>query len=239
MGVTLVTHERGFYVPPLDWWKVYLDSCASHCQLFRRYFLYGEATTQVALHSSSNGEPSTSNVTGTILGAFPCWLVESRIANLISVGAVEQLGCKVEKCMSEGWSLTSPTGIRIQFRLDTGRCRGFSYVDLRDPNIQHLFSKIAEELVTVVNNTMVANRTHVDASFCEYGGLLTADVWLTDTEEHVGGVTILEAGRAKLNKILSTVQENFKGLTKRDIKEAILARTTQSRVGNMSDQKFK
>ena len=50
---------------------------------------------------------------------------------------------------------------------------------------------------------------------------------------------MLEAGRAKLNKILSTVLVKFEGLTKRGIKEAILATTTQSRVGNMSNQKFK
>ena len=71
MGITLVTHESKFRVTPLDPYKLYLDSCASHSQLFGREFWRGEATTQVALHSLSNGGPSTSNTTGTILGAFP------------------------------------------------------------------------------------------------------------------------------------------------------------------------
>ena len=177
-GVTLVTHERESHAPSLIWLKVYIDSCALHCQLFLWDFLYGKATTQVALYSSSNGGPSTFYVTGTILGAFPCWLVESGIADLVSVGAVEQLDCKVEKQMGKGWLLTLPARIHVQFQLDTGRCCGFPCVDLRDPDIHHLFSKIAKELATAINNAMVANHTHVDAFFCKHEGLLTANDWL-------------------------------------------------------------
>ena len=40
-------------------------------------------------------------------------------------------------------------------------------------------------------------------------------------------------------KVLKTVHRNVEGWTKREVKEAKLARTLQSRVGNMCDAKLK
>ena len=40
-------------------------------------------------------------------------------------------------------------------------------------------------------------------------------------------------------RVLKTVRRNFEGWTKREVKEAKLARTLQSRVGNMCDAKLK
>jgi hypothetical protein len=52
------------------------------------------------------------------------------------------------------------------------------------------------------------------------------------------GVVLLQAGELKKG-VLQTVRRNFEGWTKREVKEAKLARTLQSRVANMSDAKLK
>ena len=82
-------------------------------------------------------------------------------------------------------------------------------------------------------------RYHGDASFCEYVGNLTADDWVTDTEDNVGGVNLFQSGKKKMGNMLKTVRRNFEGWTKKDIKEASLARTLQSRVGTMSAAKLR
>ena len=53
------------------------------------------------------------------------------------------------------------------------------------------------------------------------------------------GVNLFQAGKQKKGKLLKTVRKNFEGWTKREIKEATLAGTLQSRVGNMSDSKLR
>ena len=53
------------------------------------------------------------------------------------------------------------------------------------------------------------------------------------------GVNLLQAGKIKFDKVLKTVRRNFEGWTKRDVNEAHLARTLQSRVGNMTEEKLK
>ena len=80
---------------------------------------------------------------------------------------------------------------------------------------------------------------HGDASFCEYNGQFTANDYETDTEELMEGVNLLQAGKMKMNHMLKTVRRNFEGWTKRDVNEAQLARTLQSRVGNMTNEKLK
>ena len=50
---------------------------------------------------------------------------------------------------------------------------------------------------------------------------------------------MFQARKSKINKILKTVLQNFERMTNRDTKEKILARTTQSRLGNMTDKNFK
>ena len=48
-----------------------------------------------------------------------------------------------------------------------------------------------------------------------------------------------EIADTKMDKMIKTVRRNFEGWTKREIGEAKLARTLQSRVGNMCDAKLK
>ena len=49
----------------------------------------------------------------------------------------------------------------------------------------------------------------------------------------------LGGNQVKTGKIVKTVLRIFEGWTKREVKEAKLARTVQSRVGNMCDAKLK
>ena len=57
------------------------------------------------------------------------WLVESVIANLLSVPQLEADGFKVG--YSNGlWTVTTPEGHVIPFKKDTGKCRGFPYIEM-------------------------------------------------------------------------------------------------------------
>jgi hypothetical protein len=78
-----------------------------------------------------------------------------------------------------------------------------------------------------------------DTSFCSYIDKLTTDDWVTDTEDNMEGVNLFQAGKQKMGKMLKTVGRKFEGWTKRETKEASLARILQSRVGNMSDSKLR
>ena len=80
---------------------------------------------------------------------------------------------------------------------------------------------------------------HNDSSFFQHTGALTAEDWETDTKDLIEAVTLFQAGKKKANQMLKTVRRNFKGMTKQEMKEASLAKTLQSRVGNMIDTKFK
>ena len=69
-GVAMVLPAEGFIAPPLDPSKLYLDSCASHSQLYLELFLKHVYETQAGLHTVLNGGASTANEHGLILGAI-------------------------------------------------------------------------------------------------------------------------------------------------------------------------
>ena len=154
---------------------------------------------------------------------------------------------RVQSDTHADWSVTSPGGTRIVFKRDTGRCDRFPYVDLRDPDIEQLFGEIrreniAEKQTEILMEHFGSPQRHYsdsDESFCDYVGKLTADDWITDTEDNMEGVNLFQSGKQKMGKMLKTVRRNFEGWTKRDIKEATLARTLQSRVGNMSNTRLR
>jgi len=104
------------------------------------------------------------------------WLVESGIANLLSVPHLEADGFKV-KYTDDLWTTTTPEGHVIPFKKDTCKCRGFPYIEM---------------------------------------GSLTA-------------LALLQS-MAKVE----TVRGNYEGLTKWDVKKAVLARKTQTMVGRPS-----
>ena len=61
---------------------------------------------------------------------FHMWLVESGIANLLSVSQVEADSFEVDYS-NNLWTLTKPEGHAIAFKKDTGKCHGFPYIEMR------------------------------------------------------------------------------------------------------------
>ena len=134
-GVACVSPAAGFETPKLDSHKLYLNSCASHTQVYHGERLTNLYKTQMGLHTISNGGASTACEYGYILGTIESWLVRTGIANLLSIPAIEKKGFRVQSDTCADWVITSPGGTRIVFKRDTGRCDRFPYVDLRDPEI--------------------------------------------------------------------------------------------------------
>ena len=245
--VACVSSTAGFEVPKLDPHKLYLDSCASHNQRYEAGHLSDLYQTQMGLNTISNGGPSTACEYGDILGAIEAWLVCTGIANLLSIPAIERKGFRVQSDTHADWIVTSPGGTRIVFKQDTGRWDRFPYVDLRDPEIAQLFGDIRNENIAKKQTEILMehfgspqmHHSDSDASFCTYIGKLNVDDWVTNTADNMEGVNLFQAGKQKIGDVLKTVRRNFDGRTKREIKEATLARLLQSRVRNMSDTTLK
>ena len=111
------------------------------------------------------------------------------------------------------------------------------FVDLRDPGICGAFAQIeANHQIDVVEHVMVNVAEDDDTSEEEYNGMDTfeyvnsmdADGYDTDTSQHMGAVLLI-----------NTIRQQFEGLIPRELKEAILARTFQSRMGNPTEKKYK
>ena len=111
-----VSPAAGFEMPKLDPNKLYLDSCASHSQMYLERYLIELYETQMGLHTISNGGPSTACKYGYILGAIEAWLVPTGIANLLSIPDVERKGFRVQSDTYADWIVTSPGGTRIVFK---------------------------------------------------------------------------------------------------------------------------
>ena len=78
------------------------------------------------------------------------WLVESGIVNLLSVPQLEADGFKVG--YSNGlWTVTTPEGHVIPFKKDTGKCRGFPYIEMGSLDALALLQSV-EKIETVRDN---------------------------------------------------------------------------------------
>ena len=104
------------------------------------------------------------------------------------------------------------------------------FSDLCDPETLGAFAQIeANNQMAVVEHVMANVAENDDTSDDEYDGMdtykyinvLDADDYDTDTSQHMGAVSLI-----------NTIRKQFEGLTPREVKEAILARTVQLRIGN-------
>jgi len=111
-GVTLVSPAAGAVVR-LDSNKIYLDSCASHIQVFLEKHLTDWYETQVGLHTISNGGQNTACEIGWLLGALEAWLVRTWVANLLSIPELERKGFRVQSDTFADWVVTSPVGTKF------------------------------------------------------------------------------------------------------------------------------
>ena len=116
----------------LDWWKLYLDSCATFHTSFVRDMLSDVYKSKVTLHGSCNAGTTISSEKG-YLGPFDLWLNEKGIANLLSIPQLEEEGYKVQyETDLTQWTVTTPQGKKIVFEQDSGLCNRMPYIDMRE-----------------------------------------------------------------------------------------------------------
>ena len=116
----------------LDWWKLYLDSCATFHTSFVRDMLSDVYKSKVTLHGSFNAGTTISSEKG-YLGPFDLWLNEKGIANLLSIPQLEEEGYKVQyETDLTQWTVTTPQGKKIVFEQDSGLCNRMPYIDMRE-----------------------------------------------------------------------------------------------------------
>ena len=83
-------------------------------------------------------------------------------------------------------------------------------------------------MVNVAEDDDMSEEEYDGIDTFEYVNGMDADGYNTDTNQHMGTVSLISASR-----------QQFGGLTPREVKEGILARTVQSRMGNPTDKKYK
>ena len=71
------------------------------------------------------------------------WLVESGIANLLSIPQLEADGFKVEYSTNL-WTVTTPEGHVISFKKDTGKCHSFPYIEMGSLTALALLQSVAK-----------------------------------------------------------------------------------------------
>ena len=75
----------------LDWWKLYLDSCASYHTFFVKEFLMNIYECAGAMNRNCNAGTKRITKRG-YYGRLRVWLNENGIANLISIPKIEADG---------------------------------------------------------------------------------------------------------------------------------------------------
>ena len=93
----------------LDWWKCYLDSCASYHTFFMKQFLTNITQGGATMTGNCNAGTTTANKQGSY-GDFRVWLNKQGIANLISLPMLEASGYIVSTHTHGQWVVTSPLG---------------------------------------------------------------------------------------------------------------------------------
>merc|ERR1712086_114788 len=83
-------------------------------------------------------------------------------------------------------------------------------------------------MANVAENEDTSDEEYDGMDTFKYGKGLDADDHDTDISQHMGAVPLI-----------NTIRKQFEGLTPREVKEAILARTVQLRIGNPTDKKYK
>ena len=94
-GVALVSPTTGI-IMRLDPEKIYLDSCASHIQVYLTRHLRDTFQTQIGIHTMSNGGQNTACEVRMLMGAIKAWLVRSVFANLFFIAELERRGFQIQ-----------------------------------------------------------------------------------------------------------------------------------------------
>ena len=91
----------------LDWYKLYLDSCATYHSACVRKPLNEIREVKTVLQGNCNAGVSTSNEKG-YYGLWNFWLNEQGIANLLSIPQLEKNGYLIDYNTKRDWAVTSP-----------------------------------------------------------------------------------------------------------------------------------
>ena len=91
----------------LEWWKCYLDSCASYHTFFVKEFLKNIFEGVATMTGRCNAGTTVSSKRGTY-GDFKVWLNKKGIANLISIAMLEASGYIVSTHTKGEWKVTTP-----------------------------------------------------------------------------------------------------------------------------------
>ena len=115
----------------LDWWKCYLDSCASYHTFFVREFLKNIEEDGSTMDGNCNAGSVLLKQKGWYKN-FQVWLNEQGIVNLLSIPMLEEAGYKVSTHTDDDWKVTTPWGEVIVFEHEVGVCNRMPYIDLRE-----------------------------------------------------------------------------------------------------------
>ena len=108
VGIAMTGVSSGGKRLTLDWWKVYLDSCASYHTFFIKAFLKNieESGTM-----NGNCNAGTTKITKRgYFGKLRVWLNKNGIANLISIAMLEADGYVVRTDTKGEWQVLTPEG---------------------------------------------------------------------------------------------------------------------------------
>ena len=98
----------------LDWWKCYLNSCATYHSFFVGEFLSGVHKGKSTMNGGCNtGKVSTSTMGW--YGNFEVWLNKRGIENLVSIPMLEVAGYRVSNHTHGKWVVPSLKGKTITF----------------------------------------------------------------------------------------------------------------------------
>ena len=114
----------------LNWWKLYLDRCASYHTFFVKEFLMNIHKGAGAMNGNCNSGTTRITKRG-YYGRLRVWLNENGIANLISIPKLEACGYVVITNTKGEWKVITPEGETIPFKRDKGRCVGMPNINLR------------------------------------------------------------------------------------------------------------
>ena len=93
----------------LQWWKVYLDSCATYHTFFIKEFLKNIEENMGTMHGNYNAGETKITKRG-YFGQRRVWLNESGITNLLTIPQLEKDGYSVSTNTKGQWKVHTPEG---------------------------------------------------------------------------------------------------------------------------------
>lgn len=93
----------------LDWWKCYLDSCATYHTFFIKKILTNIEEGDLVMTEQYNAGVTSTNKKG-MYGKFKVWVNEHGIAKLFSIPILEEARYIVTTQTNGKWAVISPEG---------------------------------------------------------------------------------------------------------------------------------